>query len=476
MATGEYAGFVVRRARIDAGLSGAALARKVAISPSYLSQIEHDNRVLTPELRMRVAAALGVDAQRLTVDPEARTAAALLDSFAEHEELRALSVSDVRFVADHFPGVASALLDLAAARRADRQRLESLEARLGGGREEPLGPPMPYEAVRDFFSTHRNYFDALDVRAEELVAELGIQPRRRYDDLRNHLATLEIQVIESPRGEVAGQRRYDPLTRTLRVAQELRPAQKAFQLGSQLALVVADELIDGIVATAPFRDTVTTRLARIGLANYFAGALLLPYDSFLGAARRVRYDIDLLAEEFDVGFETVCHRLNTLQRPGNSGIPFAFVRVDRAGNLSKRQSATPFHFSRSGGTCPLWTVYDAFARPGQVLRQIAEMPDGRAYLWIARTVSSGGGGFRSPRKTFAVGLGCDLSYAGETVYSAGLDLHDRTLRAQIGMGCKVCERPACPQRAFPFAGRTLQVDENRGQLYPYMHEAEDELR
>lgn len=475
MATGEFAGFVVRRARVDAGLTGAALARRIAISPSYLSQIEHNNRVLTPDLRVRIAAALGVDAQRLAVQPVARTAAALVDSFAEHAELRALSMAEVRLVADQLPGVASALLDLADGRRADRERIESLEIRLGADREDPLAPPMPYEAVRDFFSLHHNYFDTLDVRAEELVAQLGIPPRGRYAELRNHLVSLGVETVETPRSEVGGQRRYDPETRTLRVAQELRPAQKAFQLGSQLALIVASQLIDDIVGTAPFHDAVTTRLARIGLASYFAGSVLLPYGDFLSAARRVRYDIERLAEEFDVGFETVCHRLNTLQRPGNSGIPFAFVRVDRAGNLSKRQSATPFHFSRSGGTCPLWTVYDAFSRPGQVLRQIAEMPDGRAYLWIARTVSNGGAGFRSPHKTFAIGLGCDLGYADQTVYSAGLDLEDRTLRAQIGMGCKVCERPACPQRAFPFAGRTLQVDENRGQLYPYMHEADDEL-
>lgn len=471
MVSGEYAGFVVRRARIDAGLSGAALARRVSISPSYLSQIEHNNRVLTPDLRSRIAEALGIDVQQLTVEPEGRTAAALVDSFAEHAELRALSVAEVRLVADQLPGVASALLSMAEGRRADRERVAALEVRLGADREDQLGPPMPYEAVRDFFSVHANYFDALDTRAEELVRRLGIRPRGRYEQLRKHLASQGIDVLEVPRSQIAGQRRFDPDTQVLRIAAELQPAQKAFQIVSQFALVTESAAIDRIVRTAPFTDTVTTRLARIGLANYFAGAVLLPYDDFRTAARRARYDIEALAEEFDVGFETACHRLNTLQRPGASGIPFAFVRVDRAGNISKRQSATPFHFSRTGGTCPLWTVYDAFSRPGQVLRQIAEMPDGRAYLWIARTVSSGSTGFRAARKTFAVGLGCDLSYAPQTVYSTGLDLQDRAFRTQIGMGCKVCERPACPQRAFPFAGRTLQIDENRGQLFPYMHDS-----
>lgn len=472
MVTGEYAGFVVRRAREEAGLTGAALARRCAISASYLSQIEHNARVLTPQLRTRIAAVLGVEVQDLTIDPRARTAAALVDSFAEHPELRALSLSEVRLVADQLPGVASALLSLAGGRNADRERIEALELRLGGDRDDDIGPVMPFEAVRDFIALHRNYFDSLDRGAEELAARLQLRPRTRYEQVRAHLQTLGVDVVERPREQLHGQRLFEPQERRLLVAAELRPAQKAFQLASQIALLTMEEQIAAYLLTAPYADEVTTRLTRIGLANYFAGALLLPYRTFLTAARRLRYDIEMLSEEFDVGFETICHRLNTLQRPDDSGIPFALVRVDRAGNISKRQSATPFHFSRTGGTCPLWTVYDAFTRPGQVLRQIAEMPDGRAYLWIARTVTSGAVGFRAPNKTFSVGLGCDLSYAPQTVYAAGLDLQDRTLRAKIGMGCRVCERPACPQRAVPFAGRTLQVDENRTHLYPYVHEGD----
>jgi hypothetical protein len=209
------------------------------------------------------------------------------------------------------------------------------------------------------------------------------------------------------------------------------------------------------------------RLAHIGLASYFAGALLLPYGDFLRAAESLRYDIELLAQRFGVGFETVCHRLSTLQRPGAPGGPFFFIRVDRAGNISKRQSATHFHFSKTGGTCPLWNVYEAFAQPGRVLPQLARMPDGRAYLWIARTVPRGQSGFGSPRKTFAIGLGCDVRHAPRLVYSKGLDLVDPEVPTPIGMGCKVCEREACPQRAFPFVGKALQVNENLSRFVPY---------
>jgi len=185
----------------------------------------------------------------------------------------------------------------------------------------------------------------------------------------------------------------------------------------------------------------------------------------LQAAEALRYDIGLLQQRFGVGFETVCHRLSTLQRPGAPGVPFFFVRVDRAGNISKRQSATQFHFSRTGGTCPLWNVYEAFEQPGRVLRQLASMPDGRKYLWIARTVSGGGRGYGAPRKTFAVALGCDMRHAPRLVYAQGLDLN--AAATPIGMGCKVCERAHCPQRAFPYLGAALEVDEHQSRFAPY---------
>src|SRR5690606_7465786 len=159
-----------------------------------------------------------------------------------------------------------------------------------------------------------------------------------------------------------------------------------------------------------------------------AGALVLPYAPFLQLAERLRYDIDLLGLEFGMGFETICHRLSTLQRSEARGVPFFFIRVDRAGNISKRQSATDFHFSRVGGTCPLWNVDAAFANPGRILTQIAEMPDGRAYLWIARMVESSRGGHNAPAKRFAIGLGCDLLHADRLVYSQGLALNDTTIR------------------------------------------------
>ena len=156
-----------------------------------------------------------------------------------------------------------------------------------------------------------------------------------------------------------------------------------------------------------------------------------------------------------------------MQRPDAQGIPFFFVRVDRAGNISKRQSATDFHFSRTGGTCPLWNVYEAFEQPGKILTQLARMPDGRTYLWVARCISRQRGGYGAPARTFSVALGCDVRHAHRLVYATGLDLNDPEAATPIGAGCKVCERENCAQRAFPAVGRGLQVDENLRQFAPY---------
>src|SRR5690606_35042478 len=226
-------------------------------------------------------------------------------------------------------------------------------------------------------------------------------------------------------------------------------------------------MLEAETKDAGFTDPATRALARQALAHYFAGALLLPYGEFLSEARRVRYDVERLQDRFQVGFETVCHRLSTLQRPGERSVPFYFVRLDQAGNISKRQSATNFNFARHGGACPLWHVHEAFVQPGRILPQGVEMPDGTHFFGIARTVERGGGGGRRPRKSFAIGLGCALSQARELVYADGIDIEDPADVMPIGPGCRVCPRPDCVQRAFPPAGKALVADSDAESLVPF---------
>jgi hypothetical protein len=261
--------------------------------------------------------------------------------------------------------------------------------------------------------------------------------------------------------------RYHPASKTLEISTHLSAGQRAFKMAAELAYLEVGNLIDTMVTDGKFTSDESRRLARLGLANYFAAATVLPYRQFHDVTEDFRYDIERLSAFYQVSYETICHRLSTLQRPSMRGVPFSFVRVDRAGNMSKRQSATGFHFSSSGGTCPLWNVYETFAHPGKILVQIAQMPDGRSYMWVARTVERRASHYGQPGKTFAIGLGCEVRQANRLVYSRGLDLSSDNA-TPIGSGCRVCERDNCPQRAFPALGRALDINEHRSTVSPYL--------
>ena len=463
-----FMGVRLRRLRAERGMSQAALAQALGLSPSYLNQIEQNQRPLTVAVLLKISRTLGVDVQQFSEDEEARLIADMRDALADNPGGEEVALPELREVASQMPAVGRALLALHRRHLESMERLEAMSVELGDGRGDLVrGRPMPFETVRDFFFAQGNYFDVLDTAAERLAAEAE-QSGPLVAWLQQRLMERHgVRVVPIEDGTTERQRRYDPQSRVLRLAPGLEPGQQAFQLGTQLALLEFSDTMDQLVEPARFDDAAAHALARIGLANYFAGALLLPYGTFLKEAETLRYDIDLLARRFGVGFETVSHRLSTMQRPDAPGVPFFFVRVDRAGNISKRQSATHFHFSKTGGTCPLWNVYEAFAQPGRVLPQLARMPDGRTYLWIARTVSHGQRGYGSPAKIFSIGLGCDIRHARRLVYAKGLDLQDPEVPTPIGMGCKVCERVACPQRAFPFVGRPLDVNENESRFAPY---------
>lgn len=476
-----FMGVRLRSLRAERGMTQAALAQALELSPSYLNQIEQDQRPLTVAVLLKIHKALGVDIQQFSEDEEARLLAQLRDAMAAMPQGNGgVPLPELREVASKLPQLAQALLTMHQRHVADAERLEALTARLGDDRSaiEDVSAgslQMPFEAVRDFFFAHRNHFDALDRAAEALALQAREQTSSQGGSLQEWFqfrlqSKHQVQVLRCGHrggGSAQSHRHFDAATRTLSVAPQLRPAQQAFQLATQLALLEFDALIEAALQSTHWQDEATRRLARMGLANYVAGAFVLPYGEFLQAAENLQYDIDLLARRFGVGFETVCHRLSTLQRPEAPGVPFFFIRVDRAGNISKRQSATHFHFSKTGGTCPLWVVYEAFTQPGRIVPQLASMPDGRVYLWIARTISHAGAGWGAPGKTFSIGLGCDLQHAARLVYSKGLDLRNVDASTPIGMGCKICERNACPQRAFPFVGKPLAVNENESGFVPY---------
>ncbi len=460
-----YVGGRLRQLREERKLNQAELAKALAISPSYLNQLEHNSRPLTVPVLLRISEVFGVDASFFAQQDSNRLIAELSEVLLDENLDARLSARELTELVSAQPRLATAIVGLHRRYRHALEQLGQLSA-------EDAAPLMPHEQVRDYFYSH-TYIDELDTRAEQLAAELGLRRHEIRDQLAARLRDKHgLRVIERDQQTLGALHRYDPDTGVLAVATHLRANQQAFRLGRQLALLEHDALLTQIADDAGLVSQDAHALMIIGLANYFASALLLPYAAFRTAAEEFRYDIERLATHFEVSFETVSHRLSTLQRPRARAVPFSFVRVDRAGNVSKRLSATPFHFSRTGGTCPLWNVYEAFASPGKVLTQIASMPDGRQYLWVARTVTRSPGRYGAPSKIFAVGLGCETRHAGRLVYSAGLDIADRDAATPIGMGCKMCERPSCAQRAFPPLGRALAVDQNRTMFVPYPVAAE----
>lgn len=487
-----FLGVKLKALREQRGLTQAALAQQLGLSPSYLNQLENNQRPLSVAVQLRLQSALGVDLQMLSDDDEARLTAQLQAVMAEAAGDTQVAQAELRALAQQMPALAQVVIRMHRRGRDAQVRLDSLAAALGD-RAGSLASSarQPHEAVRGFFYDRHNHIAALDERAERLAERVRAAPAAgpgrgthaddggRPHGARDLAARLEAFLLhahgvatralpqDGPHAESATLRRFDPERRVLYVGEDAEPGQRAFQLATQLAHLEAGALIDELADTGGFASPDARALARIGLASYFAGALVLPYRRFLAAAEQLGYDIDLLSQRFGVSFETVCHRLSTLQRPDARGVPFFFVRVDRAGNISKRQSATDFHFSHTGGTCPLWNVYEAFAHPGKVLTQVARMPDGRTYLWIARCVSRATGGYGSPERTFAIGLGCDVRHAHRLVYAKGLDLADSEVATPIGAGCRICDRRGCPQRAFPALGKQLQVDENERPREPY---------
>jgi predicted transcriptional regulator len=235
----------------------------------------------------------------------------------------------------------------------------------------------------------------------------------------------------------------------------------------QVALNTQNPLLEATLDLARFQSDEARAIAKIGLANYFAGAALLPYSAFQDAAEETRHDLERLADLFGASIEQVAHRLSTLQRPGAKGIPFFFVRVDQAGTITKRHSATRLQFARFGGACPLWNVHRAFETPGRFLRQLAETPDGARYICLARDVSKPGGSFQAPVRRYAIGLGCDVRHAAKLVYADDLDMAKPNAFEPIGISCRICERKDCHQRSVPPLERRLTVDPDRRGVLPY---------
>ncbi|MBI3514217.1 MAG: DUF2083 domain-containing protein [Proteobacteria bacterium] len=463
----------LRRLRQENRLTQAQMAERLSISPSYLNLIEHNQRPVTVPVLLKLAQRFAVDLQALTAEPDGHLGSELMEVFADPLfDGHALRASDVNDWAAGAPHVARAVLTLYQAYKGHRAPTTSAEG-ADGDDAVPVG--MPTEEVADFLQTRGNYFKELEAAAEALRGEAGIDGDNPFPQLVAHLAqryAVDVEIRATSAGD-GWLRRYDPKSRRLALSELLPLPSRSFQLAHQLAHLSAAPLLERLASGGKFTTVEADALARIALANYFAAALLMPYDAFLSAARTTRYDLELLERRFGASFEQVCHRLTTLRRPNAEGIPFHLVRVDVAGNISKRFSASGITMPRFGAACPRWNVYDAFATPGLIRTQVSRMPDGATYFCLARTVppigrsQPGGRAARGPGR-HAIGLGCPIAAARELIYADGLALDDDPAIVPIGVSCKTCPRTDCVDRALPALHSRFAVDENRRLVSAFM--------
>ena len=455
-----FAGAKVRRLRRSTGMTQATMAETLSISPSYLNLIEKNQRPIPAALMLRLAELFDFDPRELAQEEPGGGAAAirrrLADPLFADLEIDRAEVEEWLAAA---PAAAEAF-----ARAFDRLREG------GGASATEQEEDEAVAAVRRQVERWRNHFADLDAAAETLADEFRLGAGDLYGAIAErlrvkHQLAIRILPIDVMPGSL---RRLDLHARQLQLSEMLDPSSRTFQAAVQLGLIEARGEIDALVAGAAFAQRTAERLFRRHLASYFAAALLMPYGRFLRACETTGYDVELLQRRFGAGFEMVAHRLTTLQRVGARGLPFFMLRIDRAGQTSKRYagaSAAPLVLP--GGRCPLWRLHDALDRPGRLVRDLLELEDGTRWLTLSRAVQPM---VRSPsgvRPEFSVVIGLAADLAAPLTDARGLELKGGRA-TPIGLGCRRCTRTECPQRAAPPAGRALILSDRERGLTPFV--------
>lgn len=447
-----FAGASLRELRRSSGLNQREMADRLLVSVSYLSQLESDQRPLSTMVAARLRRLYPSVLATLEGTGQSQRLSALEEALAD-PALPELSAGEIAVLAEQKPDLSDRIVRLHRKLRDVEEHLRVFEETLTVG--APTRPP--WERVRDWYHEANNYIDTIDRAAEALAARLPTAA-----DRAERLARMGVEICydDDPEAPLALQQ-----GRRLVLGAFSPGETKQFQLAVRIVVDAFGDMIEAIVASAEFADATAERLLRRGLANYAAGALLMPYERFRAAAREVRHDVDRLTHLFGVSFEQACHRLSTLQRPGAEGLPVYFCRVDLAGNITKRHSATGLQFARFGGSCPIWIVHEAIVLTERVLVQHAETPDGKRYISMAKGLLKQSGSFSVAPRRYAVALGCEAQHAAAFVYADAIDRQGPP--TPIGVSCRLCARPDCQQRAFPPIGREIRIDPHARRIVPY---------
>lgn len=444
----------IRRLRRQRQVSQGALASSIGISASYLNLIEHNRRKITVPLLFKFAGYFGIEAGELAQSDDSQLVGDLMEAFGDDIFADSdLTNQDIRELATNNPIAARATLHLFDKFRELSQSPNQLA---------PIKPSTHHQAtdaISDFVQENANHFPTLEFAATRVREDIDNASDDFETGLRTYLRNvfgLDWKSASLPTGIA---RRLSDDARLLEISNILPKETALFSACHHTGQLAAREQITHIIETSTLPQNDAPTLARNVLASYFAAALLMPYEPFLKACKTFRYDVERVARQFGASFEQVCHRMTTLQRPKESGIPLHLIRTDIAGNISKRFSLSGIHIPRHSGACPRWNVYSAFLQPGRINIQLSQMPDGEIYFCIARSFEKGGYAHNAQRRHFSIGLGCHISHASELIYSQGIDLGDTAQIVPIGVGCRICPRMACEQRAHPPADHRFKINE-----------------
>jgi predicted transcriptional regulator/transcriptional regulator with XRE-family HTH domain len=456
-----FIGPQLRQLRRERKQTQAEMAKALSISPGYVNLLENNQRSLSVRLLMALADAYQVDWRDIVHDETSNLLAELRNVI--RDPMFSSDVPDLqelRAAIDHAPRLVEYFLSLYGIHRTTVERIMRQGAE---GASEGLLATSAEAAIHDFFRNHSNYFHRLEVAAEQLRAAEPCEADDTYAVLKARLANAHGIHVRRRAAEEMTQalRVYDRDERVIHLSEALDHPNQVFQLAHVLCLVELQDLLDELTAGSGIVQGTSLARCHVELANYYAAAFLMPYEPFLRAAESTAYDIDRISARFAVSFEQTCHRLTTLQRPGTQGVPFFFLRVDKAGNVTKRFNSTSFHLAEYGGACPVWNIHMAFRTPGVILPQFVELPDGDRFFTISRTADRPAVNFATQDHRLSVALGCEFQYANKLGYAASYNLSDQLMFSRIGINCHLCPRQACSQRAHQPVFMELPLDTTR---------------
>ncbi|MDA9709288.1 short-chain fatty acyl-CoA regulator family protein [Candidatus Pelagibacter sp.] len=463
----------IKAFRRQLGLQANKLSEQLGISPSYLNLIESGKRKIDGDLLLKVCEELKIELTDLTNKSDLNLANNLSELLGDElfEDLDILG-PEVQDLVNTNPKIARALIKLGDNYKQKGQEIVSKVENISGKIIDGRKTSFPGEVVSDFLQENKNYFSKLEKFADDIFNRIQINNRATYMALCDFLKTeygVKVKDVLPEDGKPFSKIYYKSqkeLHLSDYVALETKKLYAAAQIAQEGAMVV----IENYLSEFKFPSEESKKLTKVALLNYCGAAILMPYKLFHQECMKQKYDLELLQNTFACTFEQIAHRVTCLQDPKLPGIPFHFLRVDVAGNISKRFSLSGIEIPRYGGACPRWNVYSAFSRPGVIQAAVSKMSNGEKYVCIARTVEKGVGRYGKKKSILSIGLGCQAKYAKDFVYTENLDLNDKKTEIPIGVSCRTCDRLDCSQRAFPPLHKKFDVDINNRGVSVYVTE------